>query len=1730
MLFNQSRNLNSFLQKETVDINEFKKFLDKKYSTLSTKEFKCLLMEVNKSGFSPLNAASKGGQLEVVKSLLYRASQCFSQNKKDFKAFLTQVNIHDFSPLNTAAHAGHVVIMHELLASAQQVFAGDTAGFQAFLTHANKDGFTPLNAAAKAGHVEIVHELIAWAQQIFAGDTAGFKAFLTHANKDGFTPLNAAAKAGHLGIMQALLASAQQIFAGDTTGFQSFLSQTDNYGFSPFNAAVKSGHVEIMYELLANAQQTFGDDVAGFQSFLTHANKDGFTPLNAAAAAGNVEVVHTLLASAQQSFSDDVAGFQSFLTHTDKYGFSPLNAAAKIGNVEIVHELLASAQQVFVDDTSGFQRFLTHANKDGFTPLNAAAAGNVEVVQALLASAQRSFGDDVAGFQKFLTQANKEGFSPLNTASGAGNVEVMHVLLASAQQVFAGDTAGFQRFLTHANKDGFSPLNAAVKAGNLELVQALLASAQQVFAGDTAGFQRFLTYANRDGFSPLNGAAAMGNVEIVQALLTSAQQSFGDDLAGFQSFLTHTDRYSFSPLNAAAKTGNIEIVHKLLVWAQQSFGNDVAGFQRFLTHANKDGFNPLNAAAKIGNIEIVHELLVWAQQSFGNDVAGFQRFLTHANKDGFSPLNAAAAAGNVEIVQALLINAQQSFKDDKFGFQAFLTHTDSYDFSPLNAAAKIGNIEIVHELLVLAQQSFGNDVAGFQRFLTHANKDGFSPLNAAAAAGNVEVVQALLASAQQSFGDDVAGYQSFLTQRDRYGFTPLNTAVKAGHVEIVRELLASLQQSFGDELAFLTQTNKDGFTPLNSALKQGHTEVIFSLLKKGRELFAHKPLEWQNFLSAPNNDGFTPLHSICAIGTIDVLKHFLSEVQAAYANNPEAYQRFLEQKNRYHEEAFETGDFYWKRKDRALADTLYKLIKAAKKQGPDSLAAPMVLNNSYSHAQQSNTKTLIEEEFSQPTLITEAVRSLPLEVDENSTLGLVNNAFQTTQSPLHGTLAEPVIPPVEKKPSSGIHLTPLDSFEQHSSLPIEEEHFIFAIATTGTQDYQSLEQLVDMISATHTGSVTLILGLNREKSAANQQALKALAEAFKHKSLPKNVNLVFDSFTWEVDNPNAAVKVNVPFGSIRNKLMSRIDDYISHYKIQKPIACFLDADVTINPKTLDTLQKTKYQAGSLGSIYKKEQPTSSRLDVLLEAASDMDLKTKKAIGRYAYFIEHCFFLKGDALQAILKVFRDQPKLKEYFQFPFNLKAAESRGVIQFLRHLGMDYGFPEAGSGTPINLGYPKHRQLKKIETWADLKKMLFSLPYSSANRENFAKQCAIEAAVSPKAHIINKCAYMMDLPRLIEQGLTSKEQANQWVDELCDYLMKKPTEQSFLGNFGINYFDSAVANELDVFKQQELTSLGRQKEEIIGVCKAWAKAGIKSFFESPPIMHCFDSFKRDFKQNKDYQHQLINNINNQAGKSDFYFEDSFYSYQPRPLTKKEKNVMQQKKESQLKKIELLMNKEKSVSELNIRPITTLDKLASEDDIGVQETNLKKEADSIVNLEHLANHTRQAHLRRTDRTKMEHTDLFLFKAPKGKYEGYSQQLKQELRKQIGEQANAVIFQGEYYYLWKNNEFIREDNRPKRHPIKPEFNSLLHHSLQSESTLLQKLSGEPYVIKWVKKQLIEDYSLCNTAPVKSSTYHKKSAPSSQGFFAPSAQNNTALVHKQQRTESGTHLNLYTHPGT
>lgn len=285
--------------------------------------FKLLLVSdanikaVSLHGSSVLQAACKGGDVEIVAELLRRGASV--THKDDFG--LTA--LHTAARANLSAATSKLLLVHGADVDAR-----------------DDDGATPLYLAASMGHADVVQLLLDRGASIDAKDD------------EWVTALHVAAKEGHDWVVEVLIKGGANVNA-----------RTDG-GVTPLHMAVKSGSVKVCEVLRLNradlrAQSDDGETPLHIAARAGRGNvclwlldhgasvdardtKRGSTALHVAARAGHVLVMQTLLLRG--------AGIDAMTGD----GLSPLHGASSAGQVAAVALLInrganVNAKYRFVD-------------------------------------------------------------------------------------------------------------------------------------------------------------------------------------------------------------------------------------------------------------------------------------------------------------------------------------------------------------------------------------------------------------------------------------------------------------------------------------------------------------------------------------------------------------------------------------------------------------------------------------------------------------------------------------------------------------------------------------------------------------------------------------------------------------------------------------------------------------------------------------------------------------------------------------------------------------------------------------------------------------------------------------------------------------------------------------------------------------------------------------------------------------------------------------------------------------------------------------------------------------------------------------------------------------------------------------------------------------------------------------------------------------------------------------
>lgn len=381
-----------------------------------------LLLASNLSGLTALQAAARGGHLEVVQLLVEKGAKInttiYYSGRTAFQAAASGGNMgvirfllekgarinarpaidYGRTALQAAAGKGHLEAVLFLLERGSDINAPGATG----------KGRTALQAAAEGGHLELVKLLLEKGANINAPPAKSY----------GRTALQAAAGAGHLEAVQLLLEKGANV---NTTITQ--------YGRTALQATAEHGHLDIVKLLLAN-RADINQPAAGLS---------GLTALQAAAGNGHLETVLLLLQS----------GADLNAPGSESHGFNALQAAAGGGHLRIAEVLLEKGANINAPPPLY-----------GNTALQAAArSGHLEMVRWLL--------EKGANINAQLTRC-----TALQAAAGKGHIEVVELLLEKGANINA----------PALNYHTQTAIQAAARFNRLEMAELLLAKGADVNA------------------------------------------------------------------------------------------------------------------------------------------------------------------------------------------------------------------------------------------------------------------------------------------------------------------------------------------------------------------------------------------------------------------------------------------------------------------------------------------------------------------------------------------------------------------------------------------------------------------------------------------------------------------------------------------------------------------------------------------------------------------------------------------------------------------------------------------------------------------------------------------------------------------------------------------------------------------------------------------------------------------------------------------------------------------------------------------------------------------------------------------------------------------------------------------------------------------------------------------------------------------------------------------------
>ena len=454
--------------------------------------------------------------------------------------------------------------------------------------------------------------------------------------------------------------------------------------------------------------------------------------------------------------------------------FTPLHCAAAMGETKAVRELINSGASKTV------------------------VSGRYEIPQAALK------GD------KKTAEAMLEQGHPLHVVFSAYQGSPLYFGTALDQAALNGHLETAVAMLEVGcplevvNSDGATVLHFAAEGGNVDLVRELVSRGCNVNAARANGYTPLHCAACRDrteavreliklgaaksvvagnSGTPLHQAAIKGHVETAVAMLKEGCPL--DVVSGAGDTVLHF----------AAEGGNVDLVRELVVR-----GCDVNAVEA-------NGCTPLHSAAGSGRTEAVRELI---KLGAAKSVVG---------GNGGTPLHQAAIKGHVETAVAML----------KEGCP--LDVVSGAGDTVLHFAAEGGNVDLVRELVVR-----GCDVNAVKA-------NGCTPLHSAAIRGRTEAVRELikLGAAKSVVGGN--------------GGTPLHQAAIKGHVETAVAMLKE-----GCPLNVVSGT---GATVLHFAAAGGNVDLVRELVIRGCDVNAVKA------------NGYTPLHDAAGFGRTEAVRELI---------------------------------------------------------------------------------------------------------------------------------------------------------------------------------------------------------------------------------------------------------------------------------------------------------------------------------------------------------------------------------------------------------------------------------------------------------------------------------------------------------------------------------------------------------------------------------------------------------------------------------------------------------------------------------------------------------------------------------------------------------------------------------------------------------------------------------------------------------------------------------------
>ena len=852
-----------------------------------------LVNKTNKTGYSPICAATKNGHFKTVQVLI-----------DEFNCDPNAKRCEGWTILHYACQSGHTDFVNKLMAK-----------YDLDLTVETNDGDTPLHLATSYGHAEIV--------QIWPVKQIHIK----KCNKHGFTPLCQAARNGHTKTVEMLVEqfkcdpTDKQVngktllhFAcqGDHTKLVDQLikryhldpSIRDDDGNTSFHTAVINGQVKTVRHLtkehkveshIPNVYNTnplvlaiLNGKKDMMNMLVTELNFDihitvgpcGYSLVHVACVHGHTEIIKELVH--MHNLSPNAL---------DNDGNTPLHLASLHGKYEAIRFLISECN---------VERSVQNINQ--MTPLSLAAAkGHRSTVHSLIKEFncnhdEKGFKEQsilhVACTQGYLdlvtdliteykldpTATDSNGNTPLHLAVYNGHIEVVRYLF---------DNCTLDTSFGVGNHSGDTVLHAAAQNEKTDIVQYL-----------STKHKAEVESRNKNDNTPLLLAALHGHFDTAQILIDQfgcnprAKGYKGQTLLHYTCKGEHTkltkqlivqyqldpmakDDDGNTPLHFAAAAGQVEMIKFLIT--QNTKVNCL----------NRTGWTPLSMAVFYGKRETVTILI----EEFNSDV--------HVKDSrGFTLVHLACAAGHAELMDKLLsdYNCNQDVSIGKLTIFAVVKGL-SHMLKHLVTKYKIELSRIsVSFLLFQAASRKHTDtlkvlIGDFKCNPLAKDANGKGMLHYFAQFGGSTAIMDEL----------VSMYHLDPMSKDINGNTPLHTAASFGQLAILKHLITTYKVDIDNcnhknstSLCLAAQCGQKSIVKLlidefncNSKVKgyNGWSLLHYaSCSSKSKELVNELISIYGLDPTTKATDEDTPLHVAAQFGNALILQYFITEKEVDISN------------------------------------------------------------------------------------------------------------------------------------------------------------------------------------------------------------------------------------------------------------------------------------------------------------------------------------------------------------------------------------------------------------------------------------------------------------------------------------------------------------------------------------------------------------------------------------------------------------------------------------------------------------------------------------------------------------------------------------------------------------------------------------------------------------------------------------------------------------------------------